>query len=111
MFMCIGLGCTKRVSDGNDEAPTSLRIAYSAGAVHLAWDFTTTESYDGFNVHRSASNVLNFEQVNDDSFTDKEYTDTTISIGTTYYYKVSIVSDNVDIATSSIIGIIAAANS
>lgn len=106
----LAVGCTTSDSGGNDERPSLVRSSYSLGEVTLAWDYTTTEDYDGFYVHRSQGDVLNFTLLTESSITENTYTDTSISIGQTYYYKVSVVSDNVEIATSAIMGVVAASS-
>lgn len=104
----LSVGCTKSETGGNDERPSLIRTSYSVGEVTLEWDYTTTEEYDGFFVHRSEADVLNFVLVTESSITENTYIDTDITLGQTYYYKVSVVSDNVEIATSAIMGVFAA---
>lgn len=103
----LAVGCTTHDTADNDKRPSLVRSSYSSGTITLAWDYTTTEAYDGFYIHRSVDNVLNFTLLTESVITENTYTDTAISVGSTYYYKVSVVSDNAEIATSPIMGVLA----
>lgn len=104
------VGCTTSETGSNDDRPSLIRSSYSLGEVTLGWDYTTTEDYDGFYVHRSEGDVLSFALITESSITENTYVDTDITIGNTYYYKVSVVSDNVEISTSAIMGVVAASS-
>jgi fibronectin type 3 domain-containing protein len=105
----LAIGCTTRKTGDNDDRPSLIRASYSSGKIALAWDYTTTEEYDGFYVHRSVGDALSFTLLTESVITATTYTDSAISIGNTYYYKVSVVSDNVEISTSTVMGVLAAA--
>lgn len=62
--------------------------ALSSSSIHISWsDNSSNES--GFRIQRSTSSSYGFTEISSVSANVEEYTDTGLSAGTTYYYRVS----------------------
>jgi len=72
----------------NIEAPTGLIVSESTiGKVDLAWTDNASNE-DGFVIERSTGDTLNFTQVASVSTDEVSYSDTSVTEGTSYYYRV-----------------------
>ena len=77
------------------EAPSSLTSTAGDGTVSLDWDDNSEGDLDGYNVYRSAFRGGPHDLIVSDH-TPSDYTDNSVTNGTTYYYVTSAVdtSDN-----------------
>ncbi|MFH1371852.1 MAG: glycosyl hydrolase 53 family protein [Planctomycetota bacterium] len=71
-------------------APTGLSATAGVGAILLDWNDNTEGDIAGYNIWRMPSGGY-YEQINGSLVTVSNYTDTDVSIGTTYYYIVRAV--------------------
>ena len=69
-------------------APTNLKALAGDGSVSLDWDDNIETSLAGYNLYRALVPGLSFTRLNLDALTSSDYTDTNVSNGTKYYYKV-----------------------
>ena len=65
--------------------------AAGAPSVALAWA-ESSSSVSGYNVYRSTQSGTGYTQINSGLATSQAYTDTTVSLGKTYYYVVTAVN-------------------
>lgn len=69
--------------------PLNLSATASDGVVSLDWDDYADNDFDGYFVYRSTSQGLDYQQVNKQIIGASEFTDSTVTNGTTYYYVVT----------------------
>lgn len=96
---------------GGVAAPTSLTATpVSTSQIDLAWTDNATNE-DGYKIYRSTDNV-SFSEIDDIAADSEAYSDTTITAGTTYYYKVAAYNaggeaeSNVDAANTLTLNLI-----
>lgn len=83
-----------------DEAPDSpggLSAAIEGGQVNLSWAANSESDLAGYNVYRSTSSFSNrsaASQLNTSLVADSSYSDAGVTVGTTYYYRITAVDDN-----------------
>jgi len=77
-------------------APSNLTAIYSNGAVSLSWQVSSDNSgaVAGYNIYRSTNTGGPYEKLNTNLVLESNYTDTSLTGGSTYYYVVTAV-DNV----------------
>lgn len=99
------------------EAPSGVTASFVAPDITVAWDFddfgamflsgewvfTTNPSAapTAFNIYRSTNSVVGFELVDSVPASVREYVDTNLISGSTYYYRVTAVRDNADIIVNT----------
>jgi hypothetical protein len=103
----LGLGCTKSSSTGSSTKPTWIRINYNGSSVLFEWDYSDLDDFDGFSIYRSqtvATDLINItsELVPTSTFT---YEDETVTENNLYFYRVVVVNDGDEVATSNSIGV------
>jgi fibronectin type 3 domain-containing protein len=72
-------------------APTGLSANGGDGFVNLDWNDNAEGDLDGYNVYRDTSSGGPYSQVNGSLVASSDYTDGTVTNGTTYYYVVTAV--------------------
>ena len=85
---------TTPLSGGGDPppaAPTNLSATAGDGSVSLDWDDNGEGDLDGYNVYRSTTQGSGYSQINGSLVSTSDYTDNTVTNGTTYYYVVTAV--------------------
>ena len=97
LLFCFGLsGCDGSISGSKvgtgffarPDAPTGVSAtALSSSAVQVSWYGLSGASF--YRVYRSMSSSGTYNRIGDSSYTS--YTDSSVSPGTTYYYRVSAV--------------------
>ncbi len=75
------------------DAPTNLTAIAGDGSVSLDWDDNTESSLAGYNLYRALVPGISYSMVNTEPVTSSDYTDSDVSNGTKYYYKVK-ATDN-----------------
>jgi fibronectin type 3 domain-containing protein len=76
-------------------APSELRAsAITNDSIGLAWNSLT--GVVGYNIYRSTSEYGTYNKVNSGEISGAEFTDSSVSSNTTYYYKVSSVAANTE---------------
>ncbi len=77
------------VTVGTLPAPTNLTVAAGVGQVNLIWDTVTDAT--GYNVYRGTtpSGSLSGKTIIGTGISTANYTDATVTFGTTYYYQVT----------------------
>lgn len=73
--------------------PTGLATTAYDGSVQLDWSDNTEMDLAGYNVYRSTSSGGAYTQINGSLVTDSQFTDTTATNSTTYYYVVTAEND------------------
>jgi len=76
--------------------PTGLTATSGDSQVDLNWDANTESDLAGYNVYRSTSpfqEISNATQVNEGLLGEASYTDSDVSNGTEYFYRVTAVDD------------------
>ncbi len=86
-------------------APTELQLSAVAGRIDLSWEIDTSEA-DLVFIQRS-TNGFDWETIDDQDATDLTYSDTNVTPGTRYYYRVYLHNDDIDSAPSFIEQIVA----
>ena len=101
-----GLGISQQVIDGSylspwisgpppdttpPAAPTALTATAGDAQVSLDWADNTEPDLDGYNVYRSTTSGSGYIQLNGSLLSSSDYTDNSVSNGTTYYYVVTAV--------------------
>ncbi len=71
---------------------TNVDVVQDYGRVVLSWTASPLETLAGYNVYRSTTSGCCYTKVNSGILSATSYTDTNVSNGTTYYYKVTIVN-------------------
>lgn len=73
------------------EPPTGLKVKNVTNtSATLEWD--AVQGASGYNVYRSGSENDRFVKINDHTVTDTEFTDTGVTAGKTYYYKITAIN-------------------
>jgi hypothetical protein len=72
-------------------APTNLAATAGDAQVSLDWDDNAESDLAGYNVYRSTTSGSGYAQVNGSLVSASDYTDGSVTNGTTYYYVVSAV--------------------
>jgi len=70
-------------------APTGLSASASDGMVTLNWNDNTEGDLDGYNVYRSTTQGSGYVKQNGSLLSASNYTDNSVTNGTTYYYVVT----------------------
>jgi fibronectin type 3 domain-containing protein len=76
-------------SSGALSAPTGVSASVYSGAIEVTWQSVANASY--YMIYRATSAYGSYESLGDTY--DTKYTDTNVSAGTTYYYKIIAVND------------------
>ncbi len=71
--------------------PTGLNATGANGHVSLDWNDNSEIDLDGYNVYRSTVSSSGYAKLNGSLVDDSDYTDNTVTNGTTYYYVVTAV--------------------
>jgi len=74
-------------------APTNLTATAGDGSVSLDWDDNTEASLAGYNIYRALVSGLFYTKVNTEALPSSDYTDTDLSNGTKYFYKVTAIDN------------------
>jgi len=74
-------------------APTGLVATAGDATVSLDWNNNGEGDLDGYNVYRSTTSGSGYSQLNGSLLTSSDYTDNSVTNGTTYYYVVTAVDD------------------
>ena len=95
------ISCTQRDRDNpfdpNGEIPVYLSARSISEIVELSWNSPDIVDYTGFNIYRKSEfSGQSFIRIAELSRNIREYTDTTISYGTTYTYYVKVASGNLE---------------
>ncbi len=85
--------------------PTNLQLMAVAGRVDLSWQIDTEEA-DLVFIQRS-TNGFEWETIHQQEASDLTYSDTSVTLGTRYYYRVYLHNDDIDSAPSFIEQIVA----
>jgi len=86
-------------------APTNVQAnTVTDISVKLTWNAINGAA--SYNIYRSVNRNSGYEKINTGLITSNEFTDTTVSQNTAYYYKVSAITDNVETAQSTVISVI-----
>jgi fibronectin type 3 domain-containing protein len=72
-------------------APTGLAATAGDGTVTLDWNDNGEIDLDGYNIYRSTASGSGYTRLNSTLLATSDYTDSTVSNGTTYYYVVTAV--------------------
>jgi endoglucanase len=72
-------------------APTALWATAGNGMVWLNWNDSGEPDLDGYNIYRSTTQGSGYTQLNGALLSSSDYTDNSVSNGTTYYYVVTAV--------------------
>ncbi len=72
-------------------APTGLDATAGDGTVSLDWDDNSEDDLEGYNVYRSTASGSGYSQLNGPLLSTSDYTDNSVTNGTTYYYVVTAV--------------------
>jgi fibronectin type 3 domain-containing protein len=72
-------------------APTNLSATAGDSTVSLDWDDNSEGDLDGYNVYRSTTSGSGYTQINGSLVGSSDYTDNSVTNGTTYYYVVTAV--------------------
>jgi len=72
-------------------APTGLAATAGDATVSLDWNDNGEGDLDGYNVYRSTTSGSGYSQINGSLLSSSDYTDNSVSNGTTYYYVVTAV--------------------
>ncbi len=81
-------------------APTGLGATAGDGQVSLDWDDNTEQDFDSYSVYRSTTSGSGYSSIATDVATS-DYTDSSASNGTTYYYVVTAVDNSNNESTYS----------
>jgi hypothetical protein len=83
-------------------APTGLSAEAGNGVVNLNWNNNSENDLAGYNVYRSTSSGGTYTKLNASLLGSSSYSDTSVSNGTTYWYRVTAVStENLESANSN----------
>lgn len=83
-------------------APTGLSATGGDSEVSLDWNDNSEEDLDGYNVYRTTSQVQDYYKINASLVSASDYTDSTVSNNTTYWYVVRAVDTSSNESSSSI---------
>jgi fibronectin type 3 domain-containing protein len=72
-------------------APTGLSATAGDRTVSLNWNDNSEADLDGYNVYRSMTSGSGYVQINGSLLSSSDYTDNSVTNGTTYYYVVTAV--------------------
>jgi fibronectin type 3 domain-containing protein len=78
-------------TDASPSAPTGLIATPGDAKIDLDWNDNGESDLDGYNVYRSETSGGPYSQVNGSLVATSNYTDTSLTNGTTYYYVVTAV--------------------
>lgn len=101
IYLLVLISCTEREQDNpfdpNGEIPLYLSAHSISENVRLSWNSPNIVDYSGFNIYRRSENSgQDFTRIVELSRNVREYTDTTISYGTTYVYYIRLASGNLE---------------
>jgi hypothetical protein len=100
--------CLERARDNpfdpvNNQTPLSLELTPGNVRITLNWNFTRPiTDYQGFRLYRAVGTPENFSLFAQLPSTQFAFADTTINPGQWYYYKVSVVGDDLESSPSNI---------
>ena len=75
-------------------APTGLGASAGDGTVSLNWNDNNESDLAGYNIYRSTTPGSGYGKLNASLLTSSDYTDNSVTNGTTYYYVVTAVDAN-----------------
>lgn len=75
------------------EPPSELVALAEAGRVRLVWKAAEIADLAGYNVYRRAANAASFEKITAQPVSNPEYTDSAVTAGQIYFYRVSAVDN------------------
>ena len=81
--------------------PTNLDALGGEGVVNLNWSATSTNTALSYNIYRNTTGSLTNYQLIATGVTDTNYNDTTVIVGSNYFYAVTTVSNGQESAFSS----------
>jgi Abnormal spindle-like microcephaly-assoc'd, ASPM-SPD-2-Hydin/Fibronectin type III domain len=94
------------VAISSNASPSVIQVGFAGlgvanstttSSVHLQWNPSSSSGIAGYYVYRSTSQTGVFQKLNESPEASTSYTDTSVSPGTTYYYKVtSVDSDEIE---------------
>jgi hypothetical protein len=95
------ISCSERERDNpfdpTGDLPVDIRVRSIDKTVALSWNSPDIVDYTGFNIYRKADAVeQSFSQIATLSRFTRDYTDTTISFGTTYTYYIRLASGSLE---------------
>ncbi len=82
-------------------APTGLSATAGDGTVSLDWNNNGETDLDGYNIYRSTTSGSGYSQLNGTLLATSDYTDNSVSNGTTYYYVVTAVDTSTNESVDS----------
>lgn len=111
LLLTIGLvGCSSSGSNDDDNGggppeedttpppvPSNLEGISGDGEVELSWSSVSASDLEGYNVYRSTSSIGSLSgltPINGSLLSQASFTDSDVSNGTLYYYRVSAVDDS-----------------
>jgi hypothetical protein len=101
IILLILISCSERERDNpfdpTGDLPVDIRVRSIDKTVALSWNSPDIVDYTGFNIYRKADAVeQSFSQIATLSRFTRDYTDTTISFGTTYTYYIRLASGSLE---------------
>ena len=110
LLTAILLSCSERDRDNpfdpSGDIPVNFRARSIEKSVELSWGSPDIIDYTGFNVYRRAEDSdQSFSRIVELSRTTRNYTDTTVSFGTTYTYYVRVASGNLESRPSETVSV------
>lgn len=88
------------------DPPTNIVATSSLNQINLSWTTRTESTVKGYNIYRSTSQTGTYSKLNSSLITSSPYSDTSVSLGQTYFYKISSVNiDNPEGSLSSPVSI------
>ncbi len=101
-FLVIGWNCTERNRTnpfdpgGNSSSPVALSLTPGQKSVQLRWSVKEIIDYTGFRVYRSLDPSGNFQLLAQLPPNDTEFADSTLQVSRWYYYRVTVLGNNVE---------------
>jgi len=92
---------TATVASNATNSPVTIALSGGSHAVTLSWGASTTSGVTGYNVYRGTTSGGPYTKVNNSVIAGTTYTDTSVQSGTTYFYVVTSVDNNVESAYSN----------
>jgi len=77
-------------------APTGLSATAGDATVSLDWNDNSEPDLDGYNMYRSTTSGSGYSQINGSLLSSSNYTDNSVTNGTTYYYVVTAVDTDLN---------------
>jgi hypothetical protein len=82
--------------------PLSPSVTQDGSATHISW-IDTSDNENGFNIHRRTGSTGNFQIIDSTFSNSNSYTDNSISLNETYYYRIAAFNDNGESSASKVV--------